>query len=436
MISTIDKRQRERDASFQLWDRISRFASKGGITLLDQSLFAGTNFVVNILIARWLSPTEYGAFATAYAVFLLLASFHTAILTEPMMVFGAGKYNQHFERYLNILVTSGHWIVAGAISLVLGIAASIFWTLSFTNLASAFTGLAVASPFILLWWTVRQSFYIGFRQHWALIGSLLNVIYLIIILSVLLHFSIVSQGWLFTAMGMAGLSASLTLLLIRSLSRPDDGTELNLHTIAMDHWNYGSWNVLATGVYWASGHILMLFVPLVLGLSSTAVIAAVVNLFRPLHLFMQSISLLVLPAFSRQIQRESFTLSLRRQVVGLVAVSSCLAFLYGMVLTAFSDTLLHLIYQGKYDGYQGIVLLFALSYTASSAVQIFTMVLKAFQDTRSLLTVWSTSALIMTLLSIPMMVAFGLAGGIITLAFSYIAAAKSGWNKIKTVEVT
>jgi O-antigen/teichoic acid export membrane protein len=353
-----------------------------------------------------------------------------------MMVFGAGKYNQHFERYLAILVTSGHWIVACAISLILGIAASIFWTLGFINMASAFTGLAVASPFILLWWTVRQSFYIGFRQHWALIGSLLNVIYLIIILSVLLNFSTVSQGWLFTAMGMAGLCASLTLLLIRSLSRPDDASELNLRTIAMDHWNYGSWNVVATGVYWASGHILMLFVPLVLGLSSTAVIAAVVNLFRPLHLFMQSISLLVLPTLSREIQRQSFCTSVRRQVVGLVALTSCLVFLYGIVLTAFSDTVLRSLYEGKYDGYQGIVLLFALSYTASSAVQLLTMVLKSLQDTRSLVAVWSTSALIMTVLSIPMMVAFGLAGGIITLAFSYIAAAKSGWNKIKTVEVT
>jgi hypothetical protein len=42
----------------------------------------------------------------------------------------------------------------------------------------------------------------------------------------------------------------------------------------------------------------------------------------------------------------------------------------------------------------------------------------------------------MTFISIPMMVVFGLTGGIMTHAFSYVAAAKSAWNKIKTVEVT
>ena len=64
---------------------------KGFWALLDQGLFSGANFLVNILLARWLPPEEYGAFAVAMSVFYLLAGFHTAVLTEPMMVFGAGK---------------------------------------------------------------------------------------------------------------------------------------------------------------------------------------------------------------------------------------------------------------------------------------------------------------------------------------------------------
>ncbi len=36
----------------------------------DQSLFAGSNFIVSILLGRWLIPTHYGAFSTAYSVFL------------------------------------------------------------------------------------------------------------------------------------------------------------------------------------------------------------------------------------------------------------------------------------------------------------------------------------------------------------------------------
>ena len=87
--------------------KLLSWATKGGFALIDQALFAGANFLVNILLARWLTPTEYGAFALAYSVFLLLGTFHTAIFTEPMMVFGAGKHAEQFEKYLGILLR-GH----------------------------------------------------------------------------------------------------------------------------------------------------------------------------------------------------------------------------------------------------------------------------------------------------------------------------------------
>jgi hypothetical protein len=38
---------------------------KGSLAVLDQGLFSGANFIVNILLARWLAPEEYGAFAVA-----------------------------------------------------------------------------------------------------------------------------------------------------------------------------------------------------------------------------------------------------------------------------------------------------------------------------------------------------------------------------------
>ncbi|GIX47763.1 MAG: hypothetical protein KatS3mg131_1974 [Candidatus Tectimicrobiota bacterium] len=66
-------------------ERLVRWARKGGLAVLDQGLFSGANFLVNILLARWLPPEEYGAFAVALSVFYLLAGFHTAVLTEPML---------------------------------------------------------------------------------------------------------------------------------------------------------------------------------------------------------------------------------------------------------------------------------------------------------------------------------------------------------------
>ena len=76
-----------------------RWARMGGLAVLDQGLFSGANFLVNILLARWLAPDEYGAFAVALSVFYLLAGLHTAVVSEPIMVPGTGKYRAQFPRY-------------------------------------------------------------------------------------------------------------------------------------------------------------------------------------------------------------------------------------------------------------------------------------------------------------------------------------------------
>ena len=50
------------------------WAIKGALAILDQALFAGTNFLVNILLGRWLTPAQYGAFAVVYSFFFLFSS--------------------------------------------------------------------------------------------------------------------------------------------------------------------------------------------------------------------------------------------------------------------------------------------------------------------------------------------------------------------------
>src|SRR5205823_6875931 len=64
------------------------WAMKGGLAIFDQGLVAGSRFLVSILLARWLSSRQYGAYALAYAVFLLLLMLYQSLLLEPMTVFG------------------------------------------------------------------------------------------------------------------------------------------------------------------------------------------------------------------------------------------------------------------------------------------------------------------------------------------------------------
>src|SRR5690349_6833146 len=86
---------------------LARLAGKGAWAVMDQALFAGSNFIMNIMLVQWLSEHAYGAFSVAFAIFLLIGTLHTSLLTEPMVVFGSGRYREKSGEYLGLLIC-GH----------------------------------------------------------------------------------------------------------------------------------------------------------------------------------------------------------------------------------------------------------------------------------------------------------------------------------------
>src|SRR5580700_7287419 len=80
------------------------WAMKGGLALVDQGVFAGSNFVMSILLARWLSPEQYGMYAVAFAILLFLLNFHQGLMLEPMLVFGSSVYRDCLRGYVEVLL--------------------------------------------------------------------------------------------------------------------------------------------------------------------------------------------------------------------------------------------------------------------------------------------------------------------------------------------
>src|SRR3979409_2012944 len=95
-----------------------KWMQRGAWAVADQALFALANVFLNVALARWLPSDQYGAFAVGYSLFLFICAFHTALLTEPMLVFGPGKYATQPRSYLNLLCR-GHWLLTGTGSLLL-----------------------------------------------------------------------------------------------------------------------------------------------------------------------------------------------------------------------------------------------------------------------------------------------------------------------------
>ena len=189
----------------------SLWAKRGGLVVLDQGLFSAANFLVFVLLARWLVPEEYGAFAVSYSIFLGLALFHTAVLTEPMMVFGPGKFAGKFQQYLGLLLY-GHWVITGIIALFLAGGAFVAARLGSAAMAQALGGLAIAAPFLLLLWLVRRACHAHDRPGWSVVASAANFAIALGGLALLWRMDRLSAFSSLLILGVGALAASLIAL--------------------------------------------------------------------------------------------------------------------------------------------------------------------------------------------------------------------------------
>ena len=92
------------------WLRESSRWIRGGIlAVVDQGLMSGSNFALSILLARWLTPEQYGAYAVALSIFFFVSTVHQALLLEPMSVLGTSEYSGQWREYAGAMV----WFHAG-----------------------------------------------------------------------------------------------------------------------------------------------------------------------------------------------------------------------------------------------------------------------------------------------------------------------------------
>jgi O-antigen/teichoic acid export membrane protein len=400
---------------------------RGGVALLDQVLFACGNFAASILLARWLSVSAYGAFSVAFIVLLLVGTFHTAAVGEPMTVHGTGKHSARFPGYVGVLVVV-HFAVCLVIGAVLALAGLACAVLGSAALAEALAALALACPFVLLIWLLRRCFYVFLQPQYALVGDAVYLLVMLAGFALLAGSRAVSPAAALLVMGAAGAVASLPLL---AILRPTLARERRpaVRDVLRDHWEYARFSIPAQALSWASGQMLLVLVPLVLGLHAAATVAAVLNLFRPLHPLQQSSIALLLPATASLAARGAPPEALRREVRRFLIPWAGAICVYGLVLTAVSGPLMRHLYVGKYSGSAGIVFLFTLVYTLATVIQASTVVLKATGNVRLVPLVWALPAVVMLTFAVPSMLVAGVAGGLCVYVLGYVLAAGVAWRR-------
>jgi O-antigen/teichoic acid export membrane protein len=371
-----------------------KWIGRGVWAITDQGLFALANVLLNVLLARWLPPNEYGAFAVAYSCFLFIGTFHTALLTEPLLVFGPGKYAKQARGYLALLLR-GHWLLTAAGGLCLTIAGAVFYSRGFRPLSQALLGLAIVTPFSLLMWFGRRAAYVRFKPRLAMIAS---AGYLVLLGGGLIGLKQLHFVSIFSAMLiLSSVGAICGFWLVRTIRRtlPEIEENVTPRPVATDHWRYGRWASPTSVLTWVPLNLFFVVLSILVNLEATGAFKALLILILPLLQANAALGSLLLPAMVLRARDDKQFKQLLRTSLVLFAAGACT---YSVLIAVFGERLVGLIFGGRYASQTSLLRLLLLIPLLDGVTVVLSHALRSLQLPRRVF--WAQLTVVLLLLTV------------------------------------
>ncbi len=371
-------------------DFLKKWGGRAFFGISDQAVFSGANFLVNFLLARWLTESDYGAFSIAFSAFLFFAGIPSSVIWEPMAVFGAHR-DESLGRYLGRQLQ--YQIIFTSISAVVLALASAFLE---AEIRQTFILASLSMPFILLVWFFRQACYIQAQTRLAFFVSLTYTVLYVGSLIVLRSAGVLYSGIIYLGMAFAGLGASMVGSRVLRISwtqrRAAD------ENILADNWRYGKFILLAS---FASGISSFLYLPLLgiwLGLAEAGAYRAMQNLILPLQQMMIAVALILLPQLSKVVDAQGEKPA-RRIVSILLLLTTLFVVGYGIVLWFLGAPVVDWLYQKPYyQSFTWLLPVMSATFVVTAAAQLLGLAVRAFKRPQAVL--WAKfagAALVLTL---------------------------------------
>jgi O-antigen/teichoic acid export membrane protein/thymidylate kinase len=400
------------------WADARRWAGRALLVVIDQGLISGSNFVLGILLARWLGAAEYGAYALAFAAFLLLSLVYHAIILEPMSVFGGSKYRDSLPHYLGELL----WLQAAigvACIMVLGAGATVTRALGGgRELVPALLGVSFASPCVLLLWFARRALYLEYRASLAAAGATLYSTILFAAMWGLYRTGLLSTLSAFAIMGMAALATSTYLLtwLRPVLKRSRLGSGVNVRD---EHWRYGRWALTSSIFIWIPWNLYYPVLASFSGLAAAGTLRALMNFALPVTQMYAAFALLLLPHTARIAQVEGWV-GARRQGYIVGGIFTLGAIVYWTPVLLWSRQLVAFLYRGNYTDTNTYLPWLAAASILSGAAFGPMCTFRAMQSPSTVCLIYFISSTVGVALGVPAAHAYGLSGALFGLVLSSV----------------
>jgi len=383
----------------------AKSASKRALlTTVDQTFASASNFIVGVAVARIAGRAGLGAFALAYAIWLVLASMHRALVTDPMAIENDARHHEAVARLQRGL--SGEIalsVVSAAAVLLVGLA------LLFGGQRAFGLGLVAIAPWLPF--LVVQDYWrwIGFMQRKPGKSLANDTLFNVVQAACFVAIFLAGSRSIVLVIGAWGAGATVASLfgLWQFSVRP---RVLGGFAALRSRWHMSKWLAGQSLTSWGASQAIVLVAGAILGPASLGGLRAALTLVSgPTLVLVMAGGSIGLPEASRALAEKGYP-GLRRVslfVAGAGVASVCVV---ATLVGTMGGTLLRVIYGGSFAQYWPAADFFAVSTLILTFSLAPTLVLKTSKQTRSLFKV-QLIGLITSLISVAVLaLLFGVTG--------------------------
>jgi O-antigen/teichoic acid export membrane protein len=331
---------------------------RGYLTLLDQGITSFSNFLTGVIIARSCTKEEFGIYAVAFSIVIIMVEIQTRLISNPYMVYIKSNIVGSKNKYsgstlLHQLVFSV--VITGLFLIILRL------FLNFQNnnkeiISDSLLAFSIAALFILLKEFGRRIYLALLEPKRAIVIDGLAFFIQIAGLLILGKLGILSIKMAFVIIGIS--SALVTIIWFLSFYHQ---FSISLNRAISDlklNWEFGKWLFIAGAAAALSSRAYIWMLTAFRGPAEVAVLAAclgVILLANPVLLGLENY-------FGPQLIQTYINKGILRLRLVIERYSIWIGFImlfYCSVIFLFGENILILIYGDKYSGFK--LILFILS---------------------------------------------------------------------------
>jgi O-antigen/teichoic acid export membrane protein len=277
-----------------------RLLGRESWALTDQAVVSATNFLTNIMLARFMGLREFGVFALAWMSVLFANSIQNALIVAPMMSIGPKQEELERPRYFGAIFF--HEFILALLCFVLVfiglLCSSRFF--SHVNLHHLALPLAVSALAYQGQDFIRRYFFSIRRNRCALLDDLISYLPQLPIIFLLHRWGRLTSAtalWAMAATSLVGLAAGWLWI------EPLQFRWQAIESVWLRHWKISRWLTGSAALVWTSSNFFIVAAPIYYGAAAAGVLKAAQNIMGVTHVWFQGLDNIVPAETARRLHK-------------------------------------------------------------------------------------------------------------------------------------